>query len=233
MENKDLPITNILVDNENSIGSDEFKPNPFQRDALFERSKSKAKKDLNKFLFNTAQLKINKKLTINNSKSKINKFDYDDKKELVTEEKENINTIYNNKNTEKNIPKVTLNNKNTEKDISDKINDSMTEFKDAKEHYSIIIPDDSIITENNKNTESFEPKTENILESSLYKTKTSNTKKSITADEIFKRNKIESKQLENLVNSLGNMNENVKKRIISHISKSPNVSSSSTYGIND
>jgi len=52
-------------------------------------------------------------------------------------------------------------------------------------------------------------------------------KKSTSADEIFKRNETESKKLETLVNSLGNMNENIKKRIISHISKTPNVKSSS------
>jgi len=214
MENKNIPLTNILVDNENSVSSDDFKPNPFQRDTLLERSKYKTKKDLNKFLFNTAQQKINKKLTINNPKSKINKFEYIDKNELMNEEKENIDT--------------TINNMNSEKTISNKIDDSFTEFKDAKEHYSVIIPDDSVVIENNKKTESSEPQTENILNNSLYIPGISNMKKSTSADEIFKRNENESKKLESLVNSLGNMNENIKKRIISHISKTPNITSSSS-----
>eukprot|EP00833_Pecoramyces_ruminatium_P009787 jgi/Orpsp1_1/1183819/evm.model.c7180000086830.1 len=197
MEQNDISITNILVDN-NSLNENDFKPNPFQRDIL-KRSKSKTKKDFNKFLFNTAQQKINKKLTLNNSQSKINKTN-------------NKNNLKINENDISNSPNMN-------------IDDSMTEYKDAKEHYSIIIDDDSVVMEN-KNTKNSEAITEeNILDKSLY---INNSNKKITSENILNRNEINSRRLETLVNSLGSMNENVKKRIISHISRNPNLMNTST-----
>ncbi|ORX45961.1 TACC-domain-containing protein [Piromyces finnis] len=231
MENKDTSITNILVDTENSINNDDFKPNPFQNDIINKRSKSKAKQDFNKFLFNTAQLKINKKLTINNQKSKINKFEYIDKKSLLPEEeKENVDNVI--------IPNDADNiNKGEEMFFSNnEIDDSMTEYKDASEHYSVIIPDDSEIIENNYNTESNKSKTKKILDNTIH-TSMNNDEK-INKEDMFKRNDVNSKRIETLMNSLGNMNENVKKRIISHISNntsttnndySTSIRQSSTY----
>jgi len=225
MENKDTSITNILVDNENSITDDDFKANPFQRDVLMKRSKSKTKKDFNKFLFNTAQLKINKKLTINNPQSKLNKYEYIDKRSLLSEEKENVDNV--------SLP----NNMNKENDIfNSRIDDSITDFKDAKEHYSVIIPDESEIINDNNNTEPKNHQTENILDNTIY-TNMNNDKK-LYENDIIKKNDVNSKRIETLMNSLGNMNESVKKRIISHISNSPNIVStnsisgkhSSTYG---
>ncbi|OUM66210.1 hypothetical protein PIROE2DRAFT_6647 [Piromyces sp. E2] len=210
MENKDISITNILVDNEDSINDEEFKANPFQRDVLMKRS-TKTKKDLNKFLFNTAQLKINKKLTINNTQSKIKKFEYIDKKNLLSEEKENVDNV------------TKTNNTNKEKEIPDNIiDDSTIEFKDAKEHYSVIIPDESEIIDNNNTTESNELQTENILDSELLNRSINNVKEP-NEDDISKKNEVNSKRIETIMNSLGNLNENVKKRIISRMSKSPGL----------
>ncbi|ORX87865.1 hypothetical protein BCR32DRAFT_239772 [Anaeromyces robustus] len=226
MENKDNSIPDFLMDNED--GND-FRVNPFQRDVLLERSKSKTKNKFNK-LFNTAQLKINQKLTLNDPKSQINKFEYIDK-DKKGEEKSEIE-ISNNTN---NVSNKAIS--------SNEADESMTEYKDASEHYSIIIPDDSEIIENNNNnkTESNEPLSEpssnitktnnNILDSMIY---TNINNKKLSADEMFQKNVMDSRRLETIVNSLGNMNENVKKRIISHISNNSGLiestNSNSSYG---
>jgi len=209
MENLDLSITDIRIENENSINENDSKTNPIQQDNMFlERSKSKTKKDFNKFLFSTAQQKINKKLTINNPQSKLNKIKYIDKNNLNSDE-------------------IAISNS-----INKSLDDSTLEYKNVNEHNSVIIKDDSFIDKNNKNTEDNELMTENsVLSNSLYTNNDKNIKIQ-TADNILKRNEIESKRLETLVNSLSNMNESIKKRIISHMSGNSSIinTSSSTYG---
>lgn len=97
MSNEDISITNILVDNSLLMDNSDnnSKDNPFQRDILLKKEKSKKgksnvndknddtnkseknsekikKHDFNKFLFNTAKLKLNEKLKINKSKNEDN-----------------------------------------------------------------------------------------------------------------------------------------------------------------